>query len=71
MWNSEFSLCLVVVSSLFLDVKYIFLVGSGLFCCGCSAVSFEFGVFMRGNELESRFSFMKANAQNNSTKIVI
>lgn len=37
--------------SLSLDVKY-FLVGSNLFFSGCSAVSCDFDVSMRGGELE-------------------
>ena len=43
----------LIVSSLSLDVEYLFLVASGFFVNGCSSVSHDFGVFMRGGEPKS------------------
>ena len=47
-----------MASSLSLGVGYLFLVGSSVnfFVDGCSAVSYDSAVFMRGGELKSFYS---------------
>ena len=49
--------CLIVASSLSLDVKYVFLIGSSLLGQWLFN-SCDFGVFMRGSELKSSYSIL-------------
>ena len=48
--------CLIVASSLPLDVQDLFLVGSGVYCWWISAVSYDFGTFLRRGECTSFYS---------------
>ena len=50
------SCCLILASSLSLSVGYIFNRSESFFINGCSAVSYDFGIFMRGGELQSFYS---------------